>query len=54
VIKSRWIGEARLGRNETRTEILCGNLNERTHLKDGAIDGRIILKLMIKKYDRRC
>lgn len=28
-----------------------GNLNEKDHLEDQDTDGRIILKLILKKYD---
>jgi hypothetical protein len=34
------------------TEFWWGDLRERDHLKDQGIDGRIILKLMFKNWDK--
>jgi len=43
--KMRWAGHvACLGREETYTGFWCGNLRERNHLEDPAIDGRVILR----------
>jgi len=33
------------------TGFRCGNLRERDYLEDLSIDGRIILKLIFKKWD---
>jgi hypothetical protein len=40
-------------RREVRTGFLWGNLNEGDHFEDLGIDGRIILKLLLKKRDGR-
>jgi hypothetical protein len=32
-------------------EFWCGDLRERDHLEDVGVDGRIILKLLLKKWD---
>jgi len=29
----------------------CGNLNERDHLEDACLDGRIILRWIFRKWD---
>jgi hypothetical protein len=39
------------GTGEMHTGFLCEHLTERDHLKDLGIDGRIILKLITKKWD---
>jgi hypothetical protein len=48
VIKSkrmRWVGHvARMGRGEACIGFRCGNLRERDHWEDTAVDGRIILR----------
>jgi hypothetical protein len=31
---------------------LCGNLRERVHLEDPGVDGRIILRWILRKWDR--
>ena len=55
VIKSRrmrWAGHvARMGRVEACTEFWWGNRRERDHLEDPAIDGRIILRWIFRKWD---
>jgi hypothetical protein len=54
VIKSRrmrWArNEARI-RGEVCTGYWWGNLNEREHLEDPGIDGRIILRWIFRKWD---
>jgi hypothetical protein len=54
VIKSRrvrWSGHvARMGRGEVHTGFLWGGLGERDHLEDSGVDGRMILKLIFKKW----
>ena len=48
VIKSRrmrWVGHvACMGRGQAYTGFWLGNLRERDHLEDPAVDGRIILR----------
>jgi hypothetical protein len=39
------------GTGEVRTEFWSGNLRERDYLEDLGVDGRVILKLIIKKWD---
>jgi hypothetical protein len=39
-------------RRDMHTGFWWGNLRERDHLEDEGIDGRIILKLIFKKWDR--
>jgi hypothetical protein len=55
VIKSRrlrWAGHvARMGGREVRTGFWWGGLREGDHLGDPGVDGRIILKLIFKKWD---
>jgi hypothetical protein len=41
-------------RGKVRTEIYWGNLGQEDHLKDPGIDGRIILKLTLEKWDGAC
>ena len=40
-----------LGRGKVLTGFRWGNLRERDYLNDVGIDGKIILKLMFKKWD---
>ena len=55
VIKSRrmrWTGHvARMGTGETYTGFSWGNLRERDHLEDPSVDGRIVLRCIIKNWD---
>jgi hypothetical protein len=55
VIKSRimrWVGHvARMGRGEAFAEFWRGNLRERDHLGDPGIDGRVILRWVLRKWD---
>ena len=45
----RWAGHvARMGKEEMYTEFWWGNLRERDHLKDLGVDGRILLKYILK------
>ena len=52
VIKSRRLRRAehvaRMGRGEVYTEVWSGNLGEIVHLKELGVDGRIILKWILK------
>jgi hypothetical protein len=55
VIKSRrmtWAGHvARMGKGEMCTGFWWGNLRERDHWRDPAVDGTIILGWILKKWD---
>jgi hypothetical protein len=42
---------ARVGRGERRVQVFGGETKERAHLVDQGVDGRIILKWIIKKWD---
>jgi hypothetical protein len=57
VIKSRrirWAGHiARMGKREVHTGFWWGDLREGDHFGDQGVDGRIILKLIFKKWDGR-
>jgi hypothetical protein len=57
VIKSsgqRWRGHAaRLGRGDVLTGLWWGNLREGDHLNDRGVDGRIILKCILQKWNCR-
>jgi hypothetical protein len=52
-IKKREMGTACSiwGRGEVHTGFWCGDLREGDNLKDPGIEGRIILKLIFKKWD---
>ena len=39
------------GKGEVRTGFWWGDMRERDHLEDPGVDGRIILKLIFKKWD---
>ena len=48
----RWEGHvARMGRGEEYTGLWWGKLRERDHLEDPGIDGRIILRWILRKWD---
>jgi hypothetical protein len=55
VIKSRrmrWTGHvAGMGREEVHTGFGWRNLRERDHLEDAGVDGRIILRWILRKWD---
>jgi len=55
VIKSRiirWVGHAaHMGERISYTGFWWGNLRERDHLEDPGMDGRIILRRIIRKRD---
>jgi len=40
-----------MGRGEAYTEFWCGSLNEKEHLEDPGVDGRIILRWIFRKLD---
>ena len=40
-----------IGREEVRTGVWWGTLRERAHLEDPGLDGRIILRLIFRKWD---
>jgi hypothetical protein len=53
VIKSRrmrWGHVARMGESRGFYRVLWGNLRESDHLKDACLDGRIILRLIFRKW----
>jgi hypothetical protein len=54
VIKSRrlrWVGHvACMGKEEFYKGFWCGNLRERDHLENPSVDGRIILRLIFRKW----
>ena len=56
VIESRRIRRAervaRMGRGEVYTGLWWGNLRDKYHLEDPGVDGRIILKWIIKQSVR--
>jgi len=48
----RWLGHvARLGGGEEYKGIWWGNLRKRDRLEDSGVDGNIILKWVIRKWD---
>jgi hypothetical protein len=48
----RWVGHlALIGKREVHTGFWLGDLREGGHLGDSGVDGRIILKLIFKKWD---
>jgi hypothetical protein len=50
----RWVGYiARKGETLNEYTFWSRNLKERCHLEDFAVDERIILKWILKEYDRR-
>jgi hypothetical protein len=55
VVKSRrirWAGNvARMGERRGIYRVLVGNLRERDHVGDPGVDGRIILRWIIRKWD---
>jgi hypothetical protein len=57
VMKSRilWraVHIARMGRRQVHREFWWGNLRERDHLEEHGVDGRIMLRSIFRKWDRR-
>ena len=55
MIKPRRIGLAghiaRMGEKDVYTGLWWGNLSERSHLEDTVVDGIIILRWIIRKWD---
>jgi hypothetical protein len=52
VIKSRGPGHvARMGRGEVHARFWWGNLREVDHLEDRSLDGRMIIKWILEKWD---
>jgi hypothetical protein len=50
--RMRWAGHvARMGRGEVHTEWWLRNLRERDHWEDRGVDGRIILRWILRKWD---
>jgi hypothetical protein len=42
-----------MGKGEVYTGLWWGNLREREHLEDPRVDGRIILRWILRKWDGR-
>jgi hypothetical protein len=42
------------GEGDACTGFLWGNLKERDHWEDPGVDGRIILKMIYRKWDAGC
>jgi hypothetical protein len=52
--RMRWAGHvARVGEREMYAGFWWGNLKEREHLEDPGLDGRIILRVIFRKWDMR-
>jgi hypothetical protein len=51
--RMRWAGHNACIGNEMHTRLWSGNLMEMDHLEDLGIDGTIILKWILKKWDGR-
>jgi len=54
--KIRWAGHVAhggRGRGEVHTGFWWDNLQDRDHLKDEGVEGRVILKWIFKKWDER-
>ena len=50
--RTRWAGHvARMGQRRGVNRVLVGKLKERDRLRDPGIDGRIILRWIIRKWD---
>jgi len=48
----RWVGHvSRVGERRGVYRVLVGNLKERDRLGDPGIDGRIILRCILRKWD---
>jgi hypothetical protein len=51
--RMRWAGHvARMGAREMRTGVWWGDLREGEHLRDPGVDGRMILKCILKKWEK--
>jgi len=49
---SRWAGHvARMGERRDAYRVLVGKPEERDHLEDPGVDGRIILRRIFRKWD---
>jgi hypothetical protein len=57
IVACSWRGISHVrggGRCEVLTGFRWGNLREREHVQDLGVDGRIIMKLIFKKWNRGC